>query len=796
MNKENYDYENDLDDLLKHIAEMKLDGVENDQLEIKINEFEKKLNDKFGDKLNDIEAKKENGESYSKEEEIELYLILIKLRVEFGNKFIKLTYHKEKKYNPLMMIGVTGCGKTCISNILSTENASVKYDGVAMYEYGKQSSKSDTTLPRKYINDKCDLIIWDTPGLFDTKTTDVDISNFYYITRIRSIYDNQDGNDKKLIYTFVLDITNFNRSGKKNNFEIIEDFYNLFNCKKEDDSSYNDDKFQTEKFNEVLESTILILNKTWNDELDKNYFSNRLDEVKRDYIKEPKKMAILVEFFSFFWDKEQNNNSRTIVIQNPPNNYKEGESVPFNLVVNKLEKIVEVMNNENRKFVKITKYIPKDPELIKNLNYNAYNAFKINGINLINTLTSIFYSHIEPEKSKELQQSYEYNESNNFIFFEKLNLLDKNINKNLEDINERILNLCLKELIVNEELKKILIDSYYVYNFFNKLAPNDDNLKELKLELPNNIDNFFENLENKIHNTINRKFIEINRKFIEFKDNISRWYLEYISISKNIDENKKMITCENFEKEISRYDELILINNEFQDDLNNKLMVDENMLNDKLYIMYSLINLKESTKNEISDYLIELSAYIINRLKFINVIEHNQLMKHKFQDYCKEKDEVKKIKDTIIQNTNEICQKERERLENDFLTRVISYHFEKIFKELVMEMKNQERFKLNDIKKHISKINSLGKLKNYENLIEEYRDLANKIILEAERERIENDFDEIEKCHDVIKTSKKMEDFDFCNVNKQFKKDKIDVFKKILEKELDFSKKLIKVKQD
>lgn len=98
MNSENYEV---VEEILKDIEEMdmKFKGLENETLEKKINLFEKKLHDIYGYKLEEIKEKKEKGESYDKEEEVRLSLIIINLRVEFGNKYISLNDEKEKQYN-------------------------------------------------------------------------------------------------------------------------------------------------------------------------------------------------------------------------------------------------------------------------------------------------------------------------------------------------------------------------------------------------------------------------------------------------------------------------------------------------------------------------------------------------------------------------------------------------------------------------------------------------------------------------------------------------------------------------
>lgn len=225
--------------------------------EEEIQKIESQLNLKF-DSKNDY--KNPQGDLKNKDK-AELILLETKERYNIGNIYLKADQILDlnvKEY--LMLFGTTGVGKTAIFNILQNGYAkAIKARGTqTTWEFGKFQIPADTTLPRKGFMKEIDLynsnssfkiVIFDNPGFFDTRGFSIDISNYYFITKLFNL-------TSSLKFAYIIKASEFCRENLLKKIpDLLEFLSNIEEVKSLFGSKITPEKYIVLIINEVDEDT-------------------------------------------------------------------------------------------------------------------------------------------------------------------------------------------------------------------------------------------------------------------------------------------------------------------------------------------------------------------------------------------------------------------------------------------------------------------------------------------------------------------------------------------------------------
>lgn len=749
-----------------------LEKLDEDEKEKRINEYETFITkDLVGDSENDPDK----------------IIEIISKKFIFGNRYI-VRYANDGMMLHTIILGKTGVGKSCISRILCSGS------GIAIKEYndiylnaGKNSVYSDTKLPRKFMTKLKNFMIWDTPGFFDTGKVYIDICNNFYIQKIIENYKE----NEPLIYSLVLSHEHFKRGVGENNYLIICKYFDLFGPKADLES--------------ILRSTILIINKANKLKVEslikqlEKFRDQGIDDINKT---EEEKNKILT-FFNFFIKNDPE--KRILFFRQPnisdfdQNSDEDIQKIDIDMSKERDEfKMMLEFYGRNRKFEKITKYVANES------NIEIIMKTKKTKINILNKIGKIIVDEI-------YKKCCNLFENSDLIEYRNLNILNFQQNVSKENIQSRILDICLDYLTTNDDnLMKDISDfknNFESCKFLDKIIEKDDNdIIELKNELPKMLEDFFSNLKKKQDLLSLKRLEEIKIILNDFKIKINLAYRSYIDdkyYDKGVD-NKETLSNENLERKLLRFDNLSNLKETFDININNLFTI-ENFKNSELSFntitsLEKLLNhWVESSGNKVlmKNYLNEISDNLNKKLRFINNIKDNQIMKDNYDGYINKINDMITIKNEIIKDVTNIVDEEKNLIKSDISKKIISYKLEELFKEVVKYIL-EGNVSLKNVK-HINKnLDSLIKKDEKCQLIDFITrfEIVTSVIIDKEIKPLLSLLpllEQLKKSYNIIISSKSFVYNFETEIPIIYSNDKIDIFKTEERNKVDFEHKLVKI---
>lgn len=704
---------------------------------------------------------------------------LINKKLSFGNRYI-VRYANDGGMHHTIILGKTGVGKSCISRILCSGS------GIAIKEFndiylnaGKNSVYSDTKLPRKFMTKIKNFMIWDTPGFFDTGRVYIDICNNFYIQKIITTYKEEE----PLVYSLVLSHEHFKRGVGENNYLIICKYFDLFGPDADLES--------------ILRSTILIFNKA--NKLRVEALIKQLEKYRDEGIKENKnevEIKKITTFFNFFIN---NDPEKRILFFRQPNisdfdqNSDEDtqkKDIDMSKERDEFKRMLEFYGR-NRKFEKITKYVAN------NDNIEIIMRTKKTKINILNDIGKIIVNKIN-KKCCNLFENSELSE------YKNLNILNFEENKLKENIQSRILDICLDYLTKNDDvLIKDISDfqnNFESCKFLDSILEDEGNdIVELRNELPKILEEFFNNLKERLNILSLQRLEEIKKILNDLKIKINLAYRYYIG-DKYYDkreDNKEILSNENLERKLLRFDVLCNLKEDFEVDINDLFKI-ENFKNSN--ISFNTIRSLEKLQSHwvensginvsMKNYLNEISDSLNKKLRFINNIKDNQIMKNYYDGYINEINEMITIKTEIINDATNIVEEEKNLIKSDISKKIILYKLEELFTEVIKFKDGNVELKY--LKQIIKNLNSL--IKRDENC--QFLDFINRFAIATsviENQTIEPLLEVLTKSYNIIIKSKSFVYNFETEIPIIYANAKIDILKTETRNKLDFEHILVKI---